>query len=255
MRADASPELRWIRRGIAAGVLVIGWAFVLWNNRFHITAPVVFVCLAYLAVIATVYNLWRTGAAAVAPENEGADAWARPTGARGELDKEKRTLLKAIKEAEFDQAMGKLSKKDADEMIANYRARAIEVIKELDRLDAGQEGTVKERIRREVKARLELQAKEKVQPQRANDRSEKADKAKVKPGKVEEGKREEGKREEGKREEGKREEGKREDGTEPGTGTGTGTGAGAGTGTEAGAGTGAATEPGTDAAAAKEAAT
>ncbi len=78
---------------------------------------------------------------------------------RDELEREKRTLLKAIKEAEFDHGMGKLSKRDADEMIATYRARAIEVIKELERLEAGEAGTVRERIEREVKARLELDGK------------------------------------------------------------------------------------------------
>ena len=96
-------------------------------------------------------------------EEEGADhaSWGRPVGARAELEREKRALLKAIKEAEFDHAMGKLSKRDADEMIATYRARAIEVIKELDRVDriaAGPGGSVRDQIEREVRARIELEA-------------------------------------------------------------------------------------------------
>ena len=164
---DRDPT-RWLRRGVAIGVLVLGWLFVLWSNKFHITAPVFFVLLGYLAVVATVYNLWRTGAAAVAPENATADAWLAPIGPRGELDKEKKTLLKAIKEAEFDHQMGKLSKVDADDMIRTYRGRAIEVIKELDRLDAGQAETTRDKIEREVRARLELhkasRAKKKDEP-------------------------------------------------------------------------------------------
>ena len=47
-----------------AAFIVIGTGFIVWQNNFHITAPVVFVCLGYIAVIATIYNLWRTGAAA-----------------------------------------------------------------------------------------------------------------------------------------------------------------------------------------------
>src|ERR1041384_6141628 len=108
---DPRDTMRWIWRGVALAVLVIGWLFIAWQNHFHITAPMVFVCLGFLAVIATIYNLWRTGAAAVDSSEEGADStWAKPAGALGELEREKRTLLKAIKEAEFDHQMGKLSK-------------------------------------------------------------------------------------------------------------------------------------------------
>jgi len=146
----------WVWRGVAAGALVLGWLFILYANNFHITAPVVIICLGYLAVIAMVINLWRVGASAVAPADEGEHAWARPLGARGELEKEKRTLLKAIKEAEFDLAMGKLSQADADEMIQTYKARAIEVIKELERVEAGDAAGTREQIRREVQARLAL---------------------------------------------------------------------------------------------------
>jgi len=152
--------MQWVRRGCALAVLVIGWGFITWQNHFHITAPVVFVCLAYLAVVATVYNLWRTGAAVVASdEGEGDSTWAKPAGALGELEREKRTLIKAIKEAEFDHQMGKLSQRDVDDMIRTYRARAIEVIKDIERLELGAAGSAREQIQREVRARLELEAK------------------------------------------------------------------------------------------------
>lgn len=150
---NADP-MRWIWRGVTGATLVFGWLFILWQNKFHTTVPVVIICLGYLAVVATVANLWRVGAAAVAPEDNSPDAWSRPIGPRGELEKEKKTLLKAIKEAEFDHAMGKLSKADADELNRMYRARAIEVIKEIDRLDAGNAGNAREQIKREVQARL-----------------------------------------------------------------------------------------------------
>jgi hypothetical protein len=160
--------MRWVRRGGALGALLVGWLFIAWQNRFHVTAPLVFVCLAYLAVIATVLNLWRTGAAAVAtPEGEADSTWAKPAGALGELEREKRTLLKAIKEAEFDHEMGKLSKHDADAMVVTYRARAIEVIKEIDRLGTGKTGTPREQIMREVRARLELEARSQKKPGKA----------------------------------------------------------------------------------------
>ncbi len=151
---------RWVWRGGALAALLIGWVFIAWQNHLHITAPLVFVCLGYLAVVATVYNLWRTGAAAVAgSEDEGDSTWAKPAGALGELEREKRTLLKAIKEAEFDHQMGKLSQRDVDDMIRTYRGRAIEVIKEIDRLGQGAAGSTREQIVREVRARLELEAR------------------------------------------------------------------------------------------------
>jgi hypothetical protein len=157
--ANPRAQMRHMVLGIVGFMLLGGWVFILSQNSFRITPPVVFVCLGYLAVVLTVFNLFRTGAAVFQPDD--ASTWTPPPGVRGELEKEKRTLLKAIKEAEFDQAMGKLSKADAGQLVSSYRARAIEVIKELDRMDAGQAGTVRERIAREVKARAELAEKAK----------------------------------------------------------------------------------------------
>lgn len=145
--------MRWVWRGITGASLVFGWIFILWQNKLHIDPPAVVVMLAYFAVVMTVVNLWRVGAAAVTPDTRD-DAWARPLGAYGELEKEKKTLLKQIKEAEFDQAMGKLSKPDAEQLILMYRARAIEVIKELDRLEAGHTETARQAIERELAARV-----------------------------------------------------------------------------------------------------
>jgi hypothetical protein len=176
---DPQDTMRWVRRGVALAVLVIGWVFIAWQNHFHITAPLVFVCLGYLAVIATVYNLWRTGASVVDPSDEDADSTsAQPVGALGELEREKRTLLKAIKEAEFDHQMGKLSQRDADEMIRSYRVRAIEVIKEIDRQGLGSAGTVRDQILREVRARVELDGKAARKPARGDGkRTAKAERA------------------------------------------------------------------------------
>jgi hypothetical protein len=158
----------WIWRGSALAALVIGWVFITWQNHFHITAPVVFVCLGYLAVVATVVNLWRTGAAAVSSSEDSDDStWAKPAGALGELEREKRTLLKAIKEAEFDHQMGKLSQHDVDDMIRTYRGRAIEVIKEIDRLGLGAAGSTREQILREVRARIEVEARSPKKPEPA----------------------------------------------------------------------------------------
>ena len=157
---DDRDSLRWVRRGIVAAVVVIGWVFIAWQNHFHISAALVFVCLGFLAVVATVYNLWRTGASAVGGTDEEDDStWAKPAGEVAELEREKRTLLKAIKEAEFDHQMGKLSERDANDMIATYKARVFEVYREIDRLQNGVAGSAREQILREVKLRLEVDAR------------------------------------------------------------------------------------------------
>jgi hypothetical protein len=154
MRTSES-SLKWVWRGSALGVLGLGWLFILIQNNFHLTASVIYVMLAYFAGIAAVYALFRTGAAAVGPEtDDDPESWTLPQSARDELEREKRTLLKAIKEAEFDHQMGKLTKRDLDEMVRHYRLRAIEVIK---LLDTGGE-SVREQIQREVRARAEVEA-------------------------------------------------------------------------------------------------
>ncbi|KIG15034.1 hypothetical protein DB30_06066 [Enhygromyxa salina] len=50
----------------------------------------------------------------------------------GELREEKRRVLRAIKELEFDHAMGKLSDEDFRQVGDRYRLRAIEVMRLLD---------------------------------------------------------------------------------------------------------------------------
>ncbi|MGE0870256.1 MAG: hypothetical protein AB7P03_16950 [Kofleriaceae bacterium] len=158
----ATDSTRWIRRTVALGFIVVGWLFISWQNNFNATAPVVFADLGWLAIVLTVYNLWRTGAVAatVSDDDDSPDStWGRPIGERAELEREKKILLKAIKETEFDLEMGKLSKADAEEMTARYRAKAIDLIKEIDRIDGKSSGTVREQIEREVKARVELRRK------------------------------------------------------------------------------------------------
>jgi hypothetical protein len=119
----------------------------------------VFLCLGWLAVVEAVLYLWRTGFSASDDVDDDADWW-RPVGERDELEREKKSLLKAIKEIEFDREMGKLTDDDAGEIVRMYRARAIEVIKALDALDAGGgEATVKDEIERELRARLALSGK------------------------------------------------------------------------------------------------
>jgi hypothetical protein len=185
--AAAEPGMlglpRWVWLAGAGALLAVGLLVILMANGFHVTPPVVFVCLGYLAGVSAVYALFRTGASAVSAEDEGADhaSWGRPVGARAELEREKRALLKAIKEAEFDLQMGKLSKSDAETMIASFRAQAIAVIREIDRKD-GVAATARDEIEREVRARLEVARTKKTTDGEKRPAGKKADKDKGKRG-------------------------------------------------------------------------
>jgi len=68
---------------------------------------------------------------------------------RAALEREKGLALRAIKELEFDRAMGKVSEKDFTEMSGRLRARAARIIRQLD---AG--GNYRERIERELEKRV-----------------------------------------------------------------------------------------------------
>jgi hypothetical protein len=146
--------LRVVILATAGVALVAGWGFILWHHHFHVTASAVLLMLGWTAVLSTVYFLWRTA------DNTDLDDqtdWWRPQGRIQELAREKKSLLKAIKETELDRDTGKLSATDADEIIGRYRRKAIEVIKLMDVVESGEgAGPVRARIEREVRARLEV---------------------------------------------------------------------------------------------------
>jgi hypothetical protein len=70
--------------------------------------------------------------------------------ARAAVEREKTLVLRSIKELEFDRAMGKVSEKDFEEMGGRLRARAINLMKQLD---AGG-SAYREAIERELSERL-----------------------------------------------------------------------------------------------------
>jgi hypothetical protein len=138
---------------IVGGVaLVSGWMFILWHHHFHLSASAVMLMLGWTAVLSSVYFLWRT---ADNTDLDDQEDWWRPAGRIEELVREKRSLLKAIKETELDRDTGKLSMFDANDILSRYRRRAIEVIKAIDEAEGG-EGGVRAKIEREVRARLEI---------------------------------------------------------------------------------------------------
>jgi hypothetical protein len=148
---------------IGAGALVAaGWLLILAINRWYLGAPQVFLCLGWVSIVAAGRLLWmsaiRAGSELDGPEEIEPVSLSRAT----ELAREKKALLKAIKEVEFDRELGKMSDEDADEIVRVYRARAIEILKLLDGGAADGPAVaaagepVDQVIEREVRARLAL---------------------------------------------------------------------------------------------------
>ncbi len=97
------------------------------------TAPanVVFICLTVFGAGWSAYLLYRAfrplveGQADEAPEMLGGRT-------RAALEREKTLTLRAIKELDFDRAMGKVSEADYQEMTARLRGRAVRLMRQLD---------------------------------------------------------------------------------------------------------------------------
>lgn len=70
---------------------------------------------------------------------------------RAAVEREKTLVLRSLKELEFDRAMGKVSEKDFQEMASRLRARAINLMKQLDIETPG----YRDLIERELEARLQ----------------------------------------------------------------------------------------------------
>jgi hypothetical protein len=142
-----------------ASLLLAGWVVILMVNRWHVTAPVVFLGIGWFALILCGRAFFWAAQAASTEGNERESAgFELSSGREVELEREKRALLKAIKEVEFDREMGKMSEADALEITRVYRGRAIEVLKELEEVAEGnhvsEAVSIDKEIEREVRARL-----------------------------------------------------------------------------------------------------
>ncbi len=141
----------WLGWLIAAALLPPGWLFIAHAHRWHLTPSVVVLCLAWTALVGAGLMLVRAANATIDPVT---DDWFSPAGSRDELEREKKILIRAIKDIEFDRDTGKLTPADAAMLVSTYRGRAIEVIKALE-LDAIAE-TPRARIMAELEARAQL---------------------------------------------------------------------------------------------------
>jgi type VI protein secretion system component VasK len=136
---DEPPSSRgtWLLLGfslLAAIAVLLGLHF---GVGVAIDPPTLALAAACIVLIWSLRALWRMVEALVRPPVEtliggpetGGDAAASNL---AELREDKRRLLRAIKELEFDHEMGKLSDEDFRQIGDRYRLRAIEVLRLLD---------------------------------------------------------------------------------------------------------------------------
>lgn len=86
---------------------------------------------------------------------------------RADLEREKMLTLRSIKELEFDRAMGKVSPQDFDEMAARLRARAIGLMKQLDREGSAYEALIERDVAARVAKSVRRAEKETAKPRAA----------------------------------------------------------------------------------------
>ena len=142
-----------MRQKLVIGGIVAILAFTavsLFVYDFRPTAGTVFLSIGWIAILGTGYLLVRAASAfdlRVGVETIGDLTASR----RAELEREKRLLVKAIKEAEFDRDSGKLEGGEAIEAIARYRARAVEILRLLDEGPSRQyEGLIEKELARRL---------------------------------------------------------------------------------------------------------
>jgi hypothetical protein len=126
-RAELEERLlRLLPIGAAALVVVVAFAIgAIFGPSFGV---LVLAVGAMLAAIATLWNSLRALFGETPLTRE--DAFA--IGAPSAEEEQKRAVLRAIKDLEFEHGVGKISTEDYEELIARYRAEAKRLLREID---------------------------------------------------------------------------------------------------------------------------
>lgn len=133
----SEPRLRSRRTvlmlaGAALGAALVVLVLLVTVFGARVDAPTVALAAAAAALVYALGQLYAMVWALSRPDRVAQVGQAAGSFTQAELRDEKRRLLRAIKELEFDFGMGKLSQADHDAVIATYRLRAIEVMRALE---------------------------------------------------------------------------------------------------------------------------
>lgn len=127
---------------------LIGATVVVFVSQGQTPAGVILLSLTVFAAALVGFAAWRTLAPLTGRE-DAAGPQILGGRTRAALEREKALVLRAIKDLEFDHAMGKVSDKDFSEMTARLRARAAGLLRQLD-AGAG----YREQIEKEIAKRV-----------------------------------------------------------------------------------------------------
>ncbi|TPV96773.1 MAG: zinc ribbon domain-containing protein [Myxococcales bacterium FL481] len=137
--ADAAINDDGIRRRAAIlvvaplGAAVCALAVAVLVFGADLNAPTIGLAIAAAALVLTLQGVYQFARSLATAEHDAVlDYFGGSLGPQAELRDERRRLLRAIKELDFDLELGKLSKKDHAAISTKYRLRAIELGRELD---------------------------------------------------------------------------------------------------------------------------
>lgn len=127
---------------------LVGATAAVWREpRFTRPEHLILLSLGIVAAAFAALAMHRTLLPLVSPERIVGDA-RRSTRQLVALEREKKLVLRSIKELEFDKAMGKVAEPDFEEMAGRLRQRAIGL---MQRLEAGEAG-LRDRIAQDLAA-------------------------------------------------------------------------------------------------------
>ena len=129
-RSGRGRELIFAGVAVAVAIVLVGVLVAFAGAKLD--APTLSLAVACAALLYALRGLFAVVNALSRTDVEvalGADSAGRVL---SELRDEKKRVLRAIKELDFDYGMGKLSQADYDEIRGKYQARAIEVMRDLD---------------------------------------------------------------------------------------------------------------------------
>jgi hypothetical protein len=104
--------------------------------------------LTLIAVIATLWNSVRT----LLGETKLSAADAFAIGAPRAEEEQKRAVLRALKDLEFERTVGKISEDDYAVLVSRYRAEAKRLLREIDQATAEQRARAEEVVRARLDA-------------------------------------------------------------------------------------------------------
>src|SRR5450432_1216893 len=152
---DRSPPMSLVRWAVPLATLTV--AIVL-GTLYGVQLVVLTLAAGVLLLVITL--LWNS-VQALAGESELSFEEAFSMGARSAEEEQKRAVLRALKDLDYERSVGKISEEDYHEFSARYRAEAKRLIRDLDENLAA--------ARKQVEAELERRLAKLARPIAADD--------------------------------------------------------------------------------------